>query len=82
MAIIGHKENFDKFMEMLEELKVDKPVILSDPYGKTGDKYGVYGLPVTVFIGSDAKVKCIIKGESPEMEKTLRQKAEKLIKGK
>ena len=82
VVIIGHKENFDKFMEMFEGLKVDKPIILSDPYGKTGDKYGVYGLPITVFIGADGKVKFIIKGESPEMEKTLREKAGKLIKGK
>lgn len=82
IVIVGYGEDFDKINEMLSEIKVDKPIILSDPYGKTGDKYGVYGLPVTVFIGSDSRVKCIIKGESPEMEKTLREKAGKLIKGK
>lgn len=82
VVIIGYKEGFDKFVGMLEKLKVDKPIILSDLYGKTGDKYGVYGLPVTVLIGADGKVKYIIKGESPEIEKTLREKADKFIKGK
>ncbi len=43
-------------MGMLEDLKVNKPLILSDPYGKAGKEYGVYGLPMTVFIGADGKV--------------------------
>lgn len=80
VVIIGYKENFDKFTDMLEGLKIDKPIILADPYGKTGEKYGVYGLPLTVFIGSDGKVKDIIKGELPEIGKVLREKAKKLLK--
>jgi len=78
VVIIGYKEGFDAFMGMLEDLKVEKPVILSDPYGKTGKEYGVYGLPMTVFIGADGKVKEIVKGELTG--KTLKEKAAKLIK--
>ena len=78
VVIIGYKEGFDGFMNMLEELKVDKPVILSDPYGKAGKEYGVYGLPMTAFIGGDGKVKEIVRGELTG--KALKEKAAKLIK--
>ena len=76
--IIGYKEGFDGFMGMLEDLKVDKPVILSDPYGKAGKGYGVYGLPMTVFIGADGKVKEIVRGELTG--KALKEKAVKFFK--
>ncbi|MDP2863800.1 MAG: TlpA disulfide reductase family protein [Desulfobacterales bacterium] len=78
IVIIGYKEGFNEFMGMLEDLKVDKPVILSDPYGKAGKEYGVYGLPMTVFIGADGKVKEIVKGELTG--KALKEKAAKLLK--
>ena len=78
IVIIGYKEGFEAFMGMLEDLKVDKPVILSDPYGKTGKEYGVYGLPVTVFIGADGKLKEIVKGELTG--KALKEKAAKFFK--
>jgi len=78
IIIIGYKEGFDKFMGMLEDLKVNKPVTLSDPYGKAGKEYGVYGLPMTVFIGADGKVKEIIKGEVTG--KMLKEKAAKFFK--
>ncbi|MCL4456030.1 MAG: TlpA family protein disulfide reductase [Nitrospirae bacterium] len=80
VVIIGYKEDFDKIDEMLESLKVDRPIILSDVYGKTGEKYGVKGLPITIFIGADGKVKDIIRGELPNIEKILRDKAGKLLK--
>lgn len=78
VVIIGYKEGFNAFMEMLDNLKVDKPIILSDPYGKTGKEYGVYGLPMTVFIGADGKVKEIVKGELTG--KALKEKAAKFFK--
>ncbi|TAN35458.1 MAG: TlpA family protein disulfide reductase [Verrucomicrobia bacterium] len=80
VVIIGYKEAFDKFMDMLEKLKVDKPLILSDVYGKVGEKYGVYGLPLTIFVGADSKVKDIIKGELPNIEKVLREKSNRLFR--
>jgi len=78
IVIIGYKEGFNEFMGMVEDLKVDKPVILSDPYGKAGKEYGVYGLPMTVFIGADGKVKEIVKGELTG--KALKEKAAKFLK--
>lgn len=80
VVIIGYKENFDGFSDLLEGLKVDKPIILADPYGKTGEKYGVYGLPMTILIGSDGKVKYIIKGELPNIDKVLIEKTGRLFK--
>jgi len=80
IVIVGYGEDFDKIKEMLSEIKVDKPVILSDVYSRIGAKYGVNGLPHTVFIGSDGKVKDIIKGELPNIEKVIREKAGKLLK--
>lgn len=78
VVIIGYKEGFEAFMSMLEDLKVNKPVILSDPYGKAGKEYGVYGLPMTVFIGVDGKMKEIVRGELTK--KTLKEKAAKVFK--
>jgi thiol-disulfide isomerase/thioredoxin len=78
VVIIGYKEGFDEFMGMLQDLKVEKPLILSDPYGKAGKEYGVYGLPMTVFIGADGKVKEIVRGELTG--KVLKEKAAKFFK--
>ncbi|MFO7665959.1 MAG: TlpA disulfide reductase family protein [Desulfobacterales bacterium] len=78
VVTIGYKEGFDAFMGMLEDLKVNKPVILSDPYGKAGKEYGVYGLPMTVFIGADGKVKEVVRGELTG--KALKEKVAKFFK--
>lgn len=80
VIIAGYKEDLDKITDMLHELKVDRPIILSDVYGKVGEKYGVLGLPFTVFIGSNGKVKDIIRGELPEIEQVLREKVRRLLK--
>lgn len=80
IVIVGYGEDFDKIKEMLSEIKVDKPIILSDVYSRIGAKYGVNGLPHTVFIGSDGKIKDIIRGELPNIEKVIREKAGKLLK--
>jgi thiol-disulfide isomerase/thioredoxin len=77
VVIIGYKEGFDAFMGMLEDLKIEKPLILSDPYGKAGKEYGVYGLPMTVFIGADGKVKEVVRGELTG--KALKEKAAKFF---
>jgi len=78
VIIIGYKEGFEKFIGMLEGLKFEKPVILSDPYGKAGKEYGVYGLPMTVFIGADGIAKVIVKGELTG--KAIKEKAAKFFK--
>ena len=80
IVIVGYQEDVDKVLEFLELLKVDKPLILADPHGWVGRKYGVKGLPMTFFISSDGKIKEIIFGELPDFEKALREKAGKLLK--
>lgn len=79
VVIIGFNEDFDRIAEMLAGLKVDKPIVLSDRYGKVGEKYGVRHLPMTFFINADGRIKDVIRGELPEIEKVLRTKVEKLI---
>jgi peroxiredoxin len=79
VVLLGHLEDFDAIQGMLTELKVNKPLVLSDPSGKVGEEYGVRFLPVTFFIGGDGKLKYIIFGEI-ESEKELREKADKLTK--
>jgi thiol-disulfide isomerase/thioredoxin len=63
VVIVGFKEDFDQIGELLKELGVTKPLVLSDRYGKVGEKYGVRFLPTTFFIGADGKVKDMIFGE-------------------
>jgi len=57
---------------------VDKPVVLTDPSGKTGEQYGVRFLPVTYFIGADGRVKDVIYGEISG-QKELRNSVQKLL---
>jgi peroxiredoxin len=78
VVIVDVKENFDRIAALLSELKVNKPVVLSDRYGKTAEKYGVRFLPVTFFIGADAKVRHIIFGGITDA-KELRESAGKLL---
>lgn len=80
VVIVGFKEDFDKISEMLDEIRVDKPIVLSDAYGQTGRKYGVTHLPMTFFIGVDGKVKDMVRGDLPNIEKTLREKAARLLR--
>ena len=79
VVIIDLKEDFDTIGALLEELKVDKPVVLSDRYGKVSEKYQVRFLPTTFFIGADGQVKDIIFGEMKD-QRELKTAAEKLLK--
>ena len=63
VVIVDVKEDVDTIRALLAELKVDKPVVLMDRYGKAGDNYQVRFLPTTFFIGADGRVKDIIFGE-------------------
>jgi cytochrome c biogenesis protein CcmG/thiol:disulfide interchange protein DsbE len=78
VVIVDVKEDFDSIAALLSELKVDKPVVLSDRYGKTAEKYGVRFLPATFFIGADARVKHIIFGGIHNAQE-LREGAGKLL---
>lgn len=63
IVIIGVKEGYDKIGPLLQELEVDKPVVLSDHDGRITALYQVRFLPTTFFVGSDGLVKDIIFGE-------------------
>ncbi len=79
VVLVDVKEDVDTIARFLAELKVDKPVVLSDRNGKVGDKYQVRFLPTTFFIGADGRVKDIIFGEIKDANE-LKEAAEKLLK--
>ncbi len=79
VVIVDVKEDVDVIGELLDELKVDKPIVLSDRYGKTAEAYQVRALPVTFFIGADGKVKHVVVGEISDA-KELRDSVGKLLK--
>jgi peroxiredoxin len=77
VVIIDVKDNEKTINDLLVELKVTRPLVLSDRSGKVSSKYGVLFLPVTYFVGSDGKVKSVIFGEI-ENEKKLEDSASKI----
>ncbi len=79
VVIVGVKEDFEKIGALLNQLNVDKPIVLSDSRGKVAELYQVRFLPVTFFIGSDGKVKDVIFGEITDAAE-LRKSAAKLVK--
>jgi thiol-disulfide isomerase/thioredoxin len=79
VVLVALKEDFDVIVPLLAELKVDKPVVLSDQYGKTAEKYQVRFLPTTFFIDSDGKVRDIIFGEIKN-ERALRESVGRMSK--
>jgi peroxiredoxin len=78
VVLVGFKEDFDHIRTLLTDLKVNKPIVVSDHYGEVGEKYGVRFLPVTYFIGADGTVKHIIYGEITDA-KELREGVGKLL---
>jgi cytochrome c biogenesis protein CcmG/thiol:disulfide interchange protein DsbE len=60
----------------IAKLGVTYPVLL-DPGSKVTRQYGVTGLPMTLFVGRDGKVKGRILGETDEA--TFRRKLEELL---
>jgi thiol-disulfide isomerase/thioredoxin len=79
VVIVNVKENLPAIKALLADLKVDKPLVLSDPNGKVSEQYQVRFLPVTFFIGRDGKIRHIIYGEIGS-ELALRDAAGTLLK--
>ena len=79
VVLVDIKEDFDEINEFLAGLKVDKPIVLSDRYGKVMGKYQIRFLPTTYFIGSDGTVKDMIFGEILDANE-LRDSVKKLLK--
>jgi thiol-disulfide isomerase/thioredoxin len=79
VVIINVKEDEKTIKALLGDLKVNKPLALSDRNGKVSEKYGVLFLPVTFFIGADGNVKSVIYGEI-ENEKKLKESTDRIAK--
>jgi len=78
VIIVDVRESIETMNALLAELKVDKPIALSDRDGKAAETYQVRGLPTTFFIGGDGKVKGINFGEIADVA-DLRKGAAKLV---
>ncbi len=79
VVIVNVKEDEKTIKALLGDLKVNKPLVVSDRNGKVSEKYGVLFLPVTFFVGADGKVKKVIYGEI-ENEKKLKESADAIAK--
>ncbi|OGW36797.1 MAG: hypothetical protein A2010_05675 [Nitrospirae bacterium GWD2_57_9] len=79
VVLIGVREDFEEIGDLLNELKVKKPLVLNDQKGTVAEKYQVRFLPTTFFIGSDGKVKDIIFGGIDDRAE-LKKSSEKLLK--
>ncbi len=77
VVLINVKEDFSSVNALLSELGVDRPLVLSDRYGRVSEEYQVRFFPTTFFIGSDGRIKDIIFGEI-EGAKELRKSAARL----
>lgn len=75
LAINAGQEKAD-ITEFIGKLGVTYPVLL-DPGSKTARQYGVTGLPMTVIVGRDGKIKARMLGETDEA--TFRRKVEELL---
>jgi len=79
IVIVNVKEDEKTIKALLGDLKVTKPLVLSDRNGEISKKYGVQFLPVTFFVGADGYVKSVIYGEI-ENKKKLMDSADKIAK--
>lgn len=75
LAVNAGQEKAD-IADFVARLGVSYPVLL-DPGSKTTRQYGVTGLPMTLFVGRDGKIKGRILGETDEA--TFRRKVEELL---
>jgi thiol-disulfide isomerase/thioredoxin len=79
VVLVDVKEDNETISALLAELKVDKPVVVSDRDGRTADKFGVRFFPTTFFINAEGKVKDVIYG-GINGEEELRQSVQNLLK--
>jgi len=62
IVLVDVKESFEEIDLLLAELKIDKPLVVSDRFGKALEAFGVRFLPTTFFIGPDGLIRDIIYG--------------------
>ncbi len=75
LAVNAGQEKGD-IADFVAKLGIAYPVLL-DPGSKVTRQYGVTGLPMTLFIGRDGRIKGRILGETDEA--TFRRKVEELL---
>ena len=68
-----------KLSRFLKNRKVTIPVLL-DPYKKTYQRYGLYGLPALFVIDEDGKIYFLYKGDLNNLEERLEEILGELIK--
>jgi len=68
-----------KLSRFLKNRKVTIPVLL-DPYKKTYQRYGLYGLPALFVIDEDGKIYFLYKGALSNLEEKLEEILGELIK--
>lgn len=78
---VNQQEQPDQVKAFLEKEGVTCAVAM-DMDGKVGQAYQMQGIPQTVLIGKDGTVQAIHIGLIPDMEKTLREQLDLLVKGK
>jgi thiol-disulfide isomerase/thioredoxin len=79
VVLVDVKEDIKTINAVLAELKVDKPVVVSDRDGRTTEQFGVRFFPTTFFINADGKVKDVVYG-GINGERELRRSVQKLLK--
>jgi peroxiredoxin len=77
---IDQQEDKQDVLDFVTETKLTLPVLL-DAEGKVGAQYGVEGIPQTVVIGRDGKVKKVYVGFGDELVPELRRVVEDAMKG-
>jgi thiol-disulfide isomerase/thioredoxin len=79
IVLIAVREDFDRVGPLLKQLKVDKPVVLSDRDGKVTELYKVRSLPTTFFIKAEGSIEDIIFG-GIEDQVEVRRSVDKMMK--
>jgi peroxiredoxin len=77
---VNVQEDAKDVQQFVTQTKLAVPVIL-DRDGKVGEAYGVEGIPQTVVIGKDGKVKKVFVGFSPQLPEQLAKVVEEAKKG-
>ncbi len=72
VVLVNIKESSAAVDYLLKELKVDRPFVLSDRDGAVTERYQVWMLPVTFFIGKDGTVKDVNIGAIKDKAQLLK----------
>ncbi|GMW03244.1 MAG: hypothetical protein AMXMBFR84_43780 [Candidatus Hydrogenedentota bacterium] len=75
---VNQQETKEVIEDFLEKEKLDIQVVL-DRDGSVGDRYAVTGIPQTVIVGKDGKIKSVHVGLLPNLDKRLGDELESLI---